>query len=111
MGKRVFKKNFFHSLVSGIGPIIFTMLVIVALLIGFRQADESSRAESIRLLEETILRVAVHSYAVNGHFPESIAYITENYNVYIDKTRFVVHYEVFAANLLPDIRVFELNQR
>jgi len=109
MERRVFKKNFFHALFSSLAPLIFSFVIIAGLFVGLDQAEESSRAEGVRLLEETILRVAIHSYAVNGHFPESIAYITENYNVYIDRTRFVVHYQVFASNLLPDIRVFELN--
>ena len=106
--RRVFKKSFAASLVSGIVPIAFTVVIMVMTMVGLRQAEESSRAEGVRLLEEAIVRAAVHSYAVNGYFPESLAYISENFGIFIDRSRFVVHYEVFATNLLPDIRVFEL---
>jgi len=109
MKKRVFKRNLVHSLALGIMPFTLTIAIIVALLFGFSQAEEASRAEGVRLLEETILRVAIHSYAINGHFPESIDYIVKNYNVYIDRARFVVHYEVFASNILPDIMIFALD--
>jgi len=109
MKRQVFKRNFFHSLVRGVSPLLFTGIIIVVLLFGFSQAEDASRSEGVRLLEETIFRVVIHSYAINGHFPESIDYIIENYNVFIDRTRFLVHYDVFASNMLPDIMVFELD--
>lgn len=110
MDRRVFKKSLFASIVSVFGPLIFTLGVIAIIWAGVGQAEESSRAEGIRLLEEAILRAAVHSYAIEGQFPQSLSHLAENYNIYIDETRFVVHYEVFASNLLPYIRVFELNR-
>jgi len=91
-------------------PLIFTFSVVVIVLVGLSQAEEASRAEGVRILEEAIMRASVHSYAVDGHFPESLDYIVETFGIFIDTTRFVVHYEVFAQNLLPDIRVFELGR-
>ena len=108
MNTRVFKKSPVASLFSGLLPIVFTLVIIGFVFAGLRQAEDASRDEGVRLLEEALLRVAIHSYAVEGYFPESLDYITEYYGVYIDKTRFIVHYDVFAANLLPDIRVFKL---
>jgi len=64
----------------------------------------------VRLLEESLVRVVIHSYSVNGHFPESLEYIETNYNIFIDRTRFLVHYDVFASNMLPDIIVHELQR-
>jgi len=108
VNKRVFKKNPFIAIISGLAPLLFSGVIIGALLFGFGTAEETSRAEGVRILEESIMRVVIHSYAVNGHFPESIDYIIENYNVYVDRTRFLVHYEVFASNMLPNIIIFEL---
>jgi len=105
---RVFRRNIFSTIAVNFAPIIFTLVILGVVLAGLRQAEESSRAEGRRLLEEAIVRVAVHSYAVEGYFPDSIAYIVENYGIHIDSTRFVVHYDVFAANLLPNIQVFEI---
>ena len=101
--RRVFKKSLIASLISSIAPIIFTLATIIIILIGLRQAERSAREEGFRLLEEAITRAAVHNYAITGRFPESLSYISEKYKLYIDTTRFVVHYEVFAENILPDI--------
>ncbi|MCL2565023.1 MAG: hypothetical protein FWE24_04335 [Defluviitaleaceae bacterium] len=107
--RRVFKKSLFASIVSIVIPIIFTLIIIGMILIGLRQAEQSGRAESLRLLEEALLRAVVHNYAITGRFPESLSYISDKYGIYIDTSRFVVHYEVFAENILPDIIIFELN--
>ena len=104
--RQVFEKNIFVKLARLLVPLLFTFLVIGMVYVGILQAGMASEAEGIRLLEEALMRVAVHSYAVSGYFPESLAYIEENFAVYIDRTRFVVHYEIFATNMLPDIRVF-----
>lgn len=109
MNRRVFKKNFIASLFSGIVPLIFTIAILTMIVVGLRQADAANRAEGVRLLEEAILRAAIHSYAVEGYFPDTLDYIADNFGIYIDHTRFLVHYNVFASNILPDIRVFELD--
>ena len=98
------------NITSAIASIFLTLVIVGVIMIGLRQAEESSRAEGRRLLEEALMRVVVHSYAVNGYFPDSLDYIVENFGIHIDTTRFVVHYEVFATNVPPDIRVFELNR-
>ena len=104
---RVFKRGFVKSLISGVIPLIFTGILVAIVFIGLGQTEEASRAEGIRLLEEAIVRVAIHSFAVNGYFPADIDYIVDYYGVFIDTTRFVVHYDAFAPNILPNIRVFE----
>jgi len=110
MERRVFKKGFIAALVSAIAPIILTLVIALMAVAGLRQAGEANRAEGLRLLEEAIFRAAIHSYAIEGRFPESLEYISEQYGIFIDTTRFIVHYDVFAVNILPDIRVFELNR-
>ena len=107
MGVTVFKKSFLSSVFSGMRVIFFTLVVICVVIVGVAQAAGSNREEGKRLLEEAIIRAAVSSYAVHGYYPESLDYIAENYAIHID-SRYVVHYEVFGRNILPDIRVFEL---
>ena len=104
--RQVFESNIFIKLAKSIVPLLFTLAIIAMINVGIMQAGEANEAEGVRILEEALMRVAVHSYAVNGYFPESLAYIEEHFAVYIDRSRFVVHYNIFAANMLPDIRVF-----
>ena len=110
MKKRVFKPNPLQTLLAWLAPVSASVVVIAMLMIGLAQADTSSRAEGVRLLEESITRATLHSYAVNGRFPQSLAYLEAHFNLYIDRTRFLVHYEVFASNMMPSIMVFPLER-
>jgi len=75
---------------------------------GLRQAEESSKAEGLRILDESIHRAVMINYAVEGRYPESVTYIEENYGINIDRTKYIVHYSIFASNIMPDITVIEL---
>jgi uncharacterized protein (DUF4213/DUF364 family) len=111
MKRDVFKKSAFDSIREGLKPVAFTLAVIVAVVAGLRETEVSSRAEGLRLLEESVMRAAVQCYAMEGNYPDGIKYIEDNYGVYIDRTRYAVHYEIFASNILPDITVLELGGR
>jgi len=103
---RVFKQHPLTALLKGVLPLLLAAAVVAVAMVGLRHARAHSRAESLRLLEDALRQVAVHSFAVNGYFPESLAYITQHYDIFIDHTQFIVHYRVFAPNVLPDIQVF-----
>ena len=109
MKKSIFRKTAFDIIRDCLTPVIFTLAVIVMIVVGLREAELSSRAEGLRLLEESVMRAAVQCYAIEGSYPDGIAYIERYYGVYIDRTRYAVHYEIFASNILPDITVLELN--
>ena len=60
------------------------------------------------IVESAIRRAAVTCYAVEGRYPESLAYLCAHYGVVVDETRYRVRYEVFAQNVMPDIAVTPL---
>lgn len=108
--KEVFKKSAFSALRGGLVPILFTLTVMVMIVYGLDQTERSSRSEGLRVLEDGLRRAVVKCYAVEGSYPENIAYIEEHYGLHIDRTKYVVHYEIFASNMLPDITVLELKR-
>ena len=108
MKKSIFRKGAWDVIRSAVMPLLFTAAVIVMIMFGLQQTQQASRAESLRVLEDSIRRAVVVAYAVDGRYPESIQYIEENFGIHIDWTRFVVHYQIFASNVFPDIAVIEL---
>lgn len=68
-------------------------------------ADES-QAESLKL---AISRSAVHCYAMEGRYPESIDYLCEHYGIRWDPEKYAVDYEIFGQNLMPSVTVIPLN--
>ena len=108
MKRSIYRKNTWDILRSILVPVLFTIVMIGMIMYGLRQTEESSRAEGLRILEDSIRRAVIISYAVEGRYPESISYIEQNFGIHIDRSRYVVHYSVFATNIMPEIMVIEL---
>ena len=103
----IFRKDALDFLRSAMVPVLFTIAVMGMIVYGLGRTEESSRAEAVRILEDSIRRAVVMSYAVEGRYPDSISYIEQHYGVHIDRSKYVVHYDIFASNLMPDIMVIE----
>ncbi len=90
---------------------VFSLLIIAAVLLsvalGVQSSRESYDEEALRTLEDSLRRAAVSCYAIEGCYPPTLEYLTENYGVYIDESRYVVYYDIFASNIVPDITVLE----
>ena len=106
--RNIFKKSAWDFLKAAILPVAFTAAIMIMVFSGLRQTDEASRAEGQRILEDSIRRAVVMSYATEGRFPDSLEYIEVNFGIHIDRTRYVVHYNIFASNILPEIKVIRL---
>jgi hypothetical protein len=108
MKKSIYRKSAWDFLRTAVLPVLFTLSVMALIVSGLNQTESSSSAESLRILEDSIRRAVVVSYAVEGRYPGSIEYIEERFGIHIDRTRYVVHYDIFASNLMPTIAVIEL---
>ena len=67
----------------------------------------NQEAESLKQLDTSIRKAMMTCYATEGVYPPTIQYLKDNYGVQVDETRFVVFYEVFWENMMPDITVME----
>lgn len=106
--KSIYRKSAFDFLRAAIVPVLFTALIVAMVTFSLNQAEVSSRAEGVRILEDSLHRAVVMNYAIEGRYPESIEYIEEHFGIFIDRTRFVVHYRIFASNIFPEITVIPL---
>jgi len=105
MRKSIYRKTPFDFLKSALLPLLFTVVMVGMVMFGLRGAEYSSRAEGLRTLEDSLRRAVVMAYAIEGRYPESIEYVEEHFGIHIDRTRFIVHYRIFAPNILPEITV------
>jgi len=56
-------------------------------------------------LANALKSAAINCYAMEGAYPDSAEYLIEHYGIIIDENKYHVFYEVFASNIMPDIRV------
>lgn len=94
-------------MVSLFATIAGNAVILVLLLYGVGRAEDGSRAEGRRLLEDSLRHAVTVCYAAEGRYPESLAYLESHYGIRADKTRYAVHYEITARNLMPEITVIE----
>ena len=99
-----------QKLQGGFSNILFPVLVIVVLLMflaGVGNVRAGSKEEGMQQLEQAIRRCAIACYAAEGIYPPNVEYMKEHYGIQINEEKYLVLYEIFAENLMPDITVLE----
>lgn len=89
----------------------FSFLVIVFLawfiVAGTQNAKSISDKEGLKAAERAVRQGVVCYYALEGTYPATYEEMREYCQLAIDDTRYIVFYEVFASNIMPDITVLE----
>ena len=87
-------------------------VVFLALMAGFillvNSLTATSGEQETRLVYDAVKNSALTCYAVEGAYPENLDYLRENYGLAYNTDRFVVDYDAFASNLMPEIYVTEV---
>ena len=56
-------------------------------------------------MKNAVIRSAVECYAVEGAYPDSLSYLEQHYGLTVNHRDYIVSYEAYAGNQLPDVRV------
>lgn len=83
------------------------LLIVLTFLLSLSRLEEGREAEGRKRLEDSVRRTAVSCYAAEGFYPPSVDYMEQHWGLQYEKSRYVVCYEVFASNLMPQITVLE----
>ena len=69
----------------------------------------SKRGEAqTRFVTDAVHNAALTCYAVEGAYPGDLEYLREHYGLAYDQSRYLVRYDSFGTNLMPDISVTEV---
>lgn len=92
------------------GAMISLVVFLVVLLLfcaGIDGASGKAKREQKATLEDAVWRSITQYYALEGRYPESLKILREEYGLQYDSEEFFVDYQVFGANLMPDVTVLE----
>ncbi|MCL2055836.1 MAG: hypothetical protein FWH02_01280 [Oscillospiraceae bacterium] len=89
-------------------PAALVLAAVILLVYGMEALGKRTEAERLESARSAVIRAAVQCYALEGRYPLSISYLTENYGLSVDTDKFVVHYQAFASNIMPDIDVYPI---
>ena len=90
-------------------PALFFLGIILLFWQGFRGVGDTADVEKLRAAQQAVVRTTVQCYAIEGRYPPNVQYLSERYGLRIDEQRYIVHYNRFADNLMPEIRVLPRN--
>lgn len=91
-------------------PMIFFFAILFFLFTGLRSISETTQNEQHKATRQAIVRATVHCYAIEGSYPQSLDYLKERYGLAIDEKNYIVDYNCFASNLMPDITVLKRSE-
>lgn len=87
---------------------LLTLILAALAFLACLSRLETGRTEQGRLrLEDSVRRTAVVCYAAEGFYPPSVDYMEKNWGLQYEKDRYVIRYEVFSSNLMPQITVLD----
>lgn len=86
---------------------ILAIAAVIFVLTAVSNLERGKQEQDIRQLELVLRRTAVACYAVEGAYPPDVEYMRAHYGLTYDESRYIVHYDVFASNFMPDITVME----
>lgn len=90
-----------------IGMFLVLLAAVFCLYKASAKMGSNQQAESLKQLQQSIRKATMTCYATEGVYPPTIQYLKDNYGIQVDETKFVVFYEIFGENLMPDITVME----
>lgn len=90
--------------------LIVSLLVIaaaaVALMIVLSDYTQGYSEKQTSEVRETVLSYVAQCYALEGAYPPDLPYLAENYGLQLDTEHYTYFYDLYAANIMPDVRVF-----
>ena len=87
--------------------VFFVIIISAVLIAGIYYISIMGSEQGIKLTREAAIRTAVECYAIEGIYPPNVKYMEDNYNLSYDKTKYYIHYDAFASNIMPTIEVYE----
>lgn len=87
---------------------VLPWIVIVVLILGvfcYRAISDTLREQGVLSIRTSIINAAEQCYAIEGAYPSSLNQLMEQYGIRYDKSKYVVNYNVFAANVPPTVTV------
>lgn len=86
------------------------LLIAAAIPIGgavYSSGSGDLRKEGAAAIKAAVEKCALQCYVVEGFYPPSLAYLEDNYGLWVNREDYFVVYEIFASNVPPEIQVLD----
>lgn len=100
------KNKVYRYITSAVAILIFCA-VLVWFAAAVNLAGNATRSGQLEVVRKSVENGITLCYSIEGTYPESLDYLTENYGLNYDRERYVIHYDCFAANIRPSVTIVE----
>ncbi len=83
------------------------VVVLAAAVLLVNRIDTAQDKAETDIVRDAVKNAALTCYAVEGAYPDSVDYLREHYHLAYDEDRYMITYDAFASNMIPDIYVTE----
>ncbi len=83
---------------------IFLVVCILA-AIGAPRVARDLQEQSREAIRQKVISCAAQCYAVEGVYPPNLGYLEAHYGLTINHAVYIVSYDAFSSNLLPEVTV------
>lgn len=97
-----------HKDILAVAAFALALAVCCLLINNLGTAQTGAETE---LVYTAVRDAALTCYAIEGAYPPDLQYLRDNYGIRYDRSRYVVSYDAFASNLMPEIRVMIRGQQ
>ena len=105
------KQKHWYQKIGFLVPIIAFLALFFFFIKGVNTVNTTTYEKQQESLETAISRSISQCYAVEGIYPPSLDYLKEHYGLIIDDEIFLVDYDYYGSNLLPDVTVLRKKQK
>lgn len=95
----------FNRIFSFLYPILTFLILLFLFMGGIRSVADTSNDKQKESLENALNRGISQCYALEGKYPPSLDYISRHYGLMYDEDKFVIDYNYYGDNLLPEFTV------
>ena len=85
--------------------VILAIIVVCVVFYSVFTVTAEDIADRENAIKETVQERALQCYVIENAYPESLAYLEENYGLTVNKKDFLIVYDLFAENQPPVIKV------
>jgi hypothetical protein len=103
-GRENTTKSYWHGAIL---PTIIFLCFFLLLYLGISNVSTSAEKQNRRIVQDALYRSVVQCYAIEGMYPPDIQYLKDHYGLVYNHDQFIIHYEAFAANILPSMIVID----
>lgn len=90
-------------------PCVLFAAAVAWLVVSLNNTSDAARERERAAVKNTLENGITMCYAIEGAYPPSAEYLSEHYGVTYDAAKYIIHYDYFADNVRPTVKVIVRN--